>query len=102
MHVLHRTISLLESHHIGNERCLKSVSYAFLILIQLTNLCENVSSLVGCADSGRTSPTATIGAVSRFAQEHSESNDKLTTLTQQFQQVCALHLTTHVHVCLTA
>ena len=58
--------------------------------IQLTSLCENVSNLAGSGggrQSPTCSPTTTIGAVSKLAQEHSETNGKLTTTTQQLEQV---------------
>ena len=63
--------------------------------LQLASLCENVSNLVsgsGSGSGGRQSPTTTISAVSKLAQEHSETNDKLTTITQQLEEVQKLYI----------
>ena len=61
--------------------------------MQLASLCENVSNLVrgsGGDDGGQSptcGPTTTISAVSRLVQEHSETNGKLATVTQQLKKV---------------
>ncbi len=61
--------------------------------MQLAGLCENVSNLASGNGSGSgrqsptCSPTSTISAVSKLAQEHSEANGKLTTITQQLEEV---------------
>ena len=60
--------------------------------LQLASLCENVSNLVSGSGSGgrqspTCSPTATISAVSKLVQEHSEANGKLIKVTQQLEEV---------------
>lgn len=61
----------------------------YSLCLQLSSLCEKVSSLTGSdiRSSAPCNPTTVIGAVSRLAQKHSEANDKLITITQQLEQV---------------
>lgn len=67
--------------------------YEHITCMQLASLCENVFNLArgGGGGDGRQSPThsptTTISAVSRLIQEHSETNGKLATVTQQLEKV---------------
>ena len=56
-----------------------------------------MSSLVGSGGDVH-SPAATVSAVSRLAQEHSEVNSKLTLVGQELQQVHNAHEASHTQV----
>lgn len=56
-----------------------------------------MSSLVGSGGDVH-SPAATISAVSRRAQEHSEVNGKLTLVGQELEQVHNAHEASHIQV----
>ena len=63
--------------------------------MQLANLCDAVSNLVGSVGDGADgqsptyacSPSSTIRAVSKLVQEHSETNNRLTIVRQRLEVV---------------